>query len=124
MPNLKTIKFSKNWNRKLDNEVFTTIRKKGYWVKPGDDAAIVLNEKVYKWVHCIGAVEIPFVNICGSVIACDTGLIGIEAIQVFEQLGINTTSDTEQCTLLVLKSIPRPAAYSSPEASINFKLNI
>lgn len=108
MENLKTIKFSQNWNRKLDNIIFTTIRKKGYWINWGDKAAIVLNEKVYKWVECIGKTELPFINICGSVIACDTGTIGAQAIEVFEKLGINTLSETEQCTLYVLKSIPNP----------------
>lgn len=122
MANLKTIKFSQNWNKKLDNHIFTTIRKKGYWVNHGDDVAIVLNDKVYKWARCIGKVEIPFIQICGSVIACDTGLIGTEAIKVFEQLGINTSSDTEQCTLYVLKSVPRPSEYSHPEASVQFQM--
>jgi hypothetical protein len=124
MADLKTIKFSKNWNKKLDNEIFTTIRKKGFYVNHGDNVAIVLNDKLYKWVTCIGKNEIPFINICGSIIACDTGLIGMDAIQTFEQLGINTTSGTEECCLLVLKSIPRPGAFTHPEAHINLKLNI
>jgi hypothetical protein len=108
MENLKSIKFSNNWNRKLDNIIFTTIRKKGYWINWGDKAAIVLNDKVYKWVECIGKTEIPFISICGSVIATDTGLFGAEAIQIFEKLGINTLSESEPCTLLVLRSIPNP----------------
>lgn len=110
---LKTIKFSQNWNRKLDNVIFTTIRKINYWVNHGDKAAIVLNGNVYKWVECIGKTEIPFINICGSIIACDTGLIGIEAIKIFENLGINTLSENEKCTLLVLKSIPNPQMKNS-----------
>lgn len=109
MAELKTIKFSTNWNKKLDCEIFTTIRKKGYWINWGDKAAIVLNDKVYKWVTCIGKTEIPFINICGATIACDTGLIGAEALQLFERLGINTISETEQCTLLVFKTIPNPS---------------
>lgn len=108
MEQLKTIKFSTNWNKKLDCEIFTTIRKKGYWINYGDQAAIELNGKVYKWVTCIGKKEIPFINICGSTIACDLGLIGAPALQIFENLGINTISETEQCTLLILKSIPNP----------------
>jgi len=124
MADLKTIKFSKNWNKKLDNEIFTTIRKKEYWINHGDNAAIVLNDKVYKWVTCIGKVELPFINICGSIIACDTGMFGKEALQIFENMGINTLSETEQCTLLVLKSIPRPGAYTNTEAHINLKLNL
>lgn len=119
---MKTIKFSQNWNRKLDNEIFTTIRQKGYWVRHGDCAAIVLKDKLYKWVTCIGAAEIPFINICGSVIACDTGLIGTPALQLFESMGINTTSESECCTLLVLKSIPKPVENSNPEAAVQFGL--
>lgn len=105
---MKTIKFSQNWNRKLDNEIFTTIRKAGYWIEHGDTVAIVLNDKVYKWAQCIGKNEIPFINICGSIIACDTGMIGAQALQLFESLGINTVSEKEPCCLLVLKSVPNP----------------
>jgi hypothetical protein len=105
---IKSVKFSTNWNRKLDCEIFTTIRKKGYWINWGDKVAVILNDKTYKWAECIGKTEIPFINICGSTIACDTGLIGATALQLFEKLGINTLLETEQCTLLVFKSIPNP----------------
>lgn len=117
---IKSVKFSTNWNRKLDCEIFTTIRKKGYWINWGDKCAIALNDKVYKWAECIGKTEIPFINICGSIIACDTGLIGAPALEIFERLGINTISEIEQCTLYVLKTIPNPQTsknkyYGSPK---------
>ncbi len=119
---LKTIKFSKNWNGKLDNEIFTTIRKKECGIIHGDKAAIVLIDRVYKWVQCVGFTSCKFAELSPVLLAIDTGIADLSVHNVFKQCGINSVDTDCEIDFLLLKSIPRPHEFINPETAINLKL--
>lgn len=119
---LKTIKFDKNWNGKLSNEVFTTIRKKGYGINHGDKAAIVLVDRVFKWVQCVGVTTCYFSDLSPVLLAIDTGVTDTSVHGLFKRFGIDSYDLGCEVDFLVLKSIPRPHEFTNPETAIAMDL--
>lgn len=113
MSDFKTIKFSTNWNRKLDNLIFTSIRKANHYVNNGDRVAIVLNDKLYKWAEVIAISECKFSEI-GPVLLClDTGYDYEGAIKLFDQMGIKRNPGDAPIKFYLLKTIVNPASEST-----------
>lgn len=106
----KAIIFSHNWNNKLDNDIFTTIRthspdKERYYRKNiGLDFDVVLNCKDKCKVQLIGIEVKPFDKINDDILILDTGLMSIIDIEkVFYKFGMNTIKD--KMIILILKKI-------------------
>lgn len=116
---LKTIKFNKNHNGKLNNDVFTTIRKQNYGIALGDCAAIVLMDKVYKWVECVGVTTQWYADLSPVIIACDTGICDETVHILFNACGIHSRNPATMVDLLVLKTIPRPKHLMNPETQVS-----
>lgn len=104
----KTIKFKKNYNGKLSNEFFTTIRNANYAVAPGDYCVIVLNDKVFKWVQCVSSTSMWIMDIPPVVLITDTGLNEIEAKALLITCGIRAERSAEMIDLILLKTVDRP----------------
>lgn len=94
------IKFSHNWNNKLDNVIFTTIRKKdvySYYSQRLDEPFMVM----LKGVHVGDAVLIEcrvddFVSIPKELLMVDTGTSDYH--QIFKRFGVVDT-----CVILTFK---------------------
>lgn len=108
MSDFKTIKFSNNWNRKLDNNIFTTIRKIEHYVLNGDRVAIVLNDKLYKWAIVTAMIECEFRELGVVLLMCDTGYEIEETLNIFKNMGIMPHPGTDKIKVFVLKTIPKP----------------
>lgn len=113
MSNFKTIKFSQNWNRKLDNLIFTTIRKGNHYVNLGDKVAIVVNDKLYKWAEVIGCAECNFSEVGPVLLSLDTGLLPDNARKVFNDMGITSYPEDTPIKFFHLVTIVNPAADTS-----------
>lgn len=128
MNDFKTIKFSQNWNRKLDNIIFSTIRKENYYVELNDKVAIVLNDKLYKWCEVIAVATCKFIEIGPILLTLDTGYEYEAAIKIFDNMGIPRYPGDTLVKFYLLKSIENPKV-SLPEKivkaqDINLKLNL
>lgn len=119
---LKTLKFQKNYNNKLDADIFTTIRKKACGIEHGDSVAIVLNDRVYKWVSCIGHTTCLFSDLSPILLAIDTGIADTSVHALFKRFGIDSEDLNCEVDFLLLKSIPRPQEYVNPETYIQTHL--
>lgn len=119
---LKTLKFQKNYNNKLNCDVFTTLRKKGCGIHRGNKVAIVLNDKVYKWVEIIDVVEINYQDIPPILLAIDTGITDSSVHALFERFGVIDHSRDTEVAIITCLSIPRPHEYSNPETAIQLSL--
>lgn len=108
MSEFKTIKFSNNWNRKLDNIIFTTIRKANHYIDLNDKVAIVLNDKLYKWAQVICIAEGLFSQVSEFTICTDTGYEIMPALKIFENMGITKFPVDTPIKIIVLRSIENP----------------
>lgn len=97
---LHKLEFSRNWNEKLNNNIFQTIRKKNHPIKMGDQVDIYLQGKYIKRVVCIADTQAHFVDISVAQLAIDTGYWGDAAKQIFRNFGINVDDPAEIVTLL------------------------
>jgi len=113
MSDFKTIKFSTNWNRKLDNLIFSTIRKASHYVNNGDRVAIVLNDKLYKWCEVIAVSECKFNEIGPILLMLDTGYELEGALKIFDNMGIPRAPGDEPVKFYVLKTIVNPKSNST-----------
>ena len=97
---MKAIKFIHNWNNKIDNPVFTTIRSysesklKYYCDSVGDDFEILLKgEKVGECV-LVGVAPIPYGLVQPQLLMLDTGMTNLEEIdKLFKKFGVKTRED-------------------------------
>jgi hypothetical protein len=101
MPN-KILKFSTNWNNKLNCTVFSTIRKHTHNVNIGDICDIELKGAVIKHAQCIHTEVMPFRDLNWATLAVDTGYLA-GAITIFKNFGIDTDKDSVK--ILILKTI-------------------
>ena len=107
---MKEIKFSHNWNKKLDNDIFTTIRKHTnpkeiyYRNSIGYEFDIILKDRLAGQAKLIGIEVKEFSKINDNVLILDTGLISVVEIEkVFYKFGLNTIHD-KMIVLLFQKS--------------------
>ena len=98
---MNKIKFSHNWNNKLSNNIFTTIRKhtkakeEYYREQLGEIFDIYLNNLMLpSQVRLVGVEVNGFNKINDNVLMLDTGLRSIIDIEkVFYKFGLNTIQD-------------------------------
>ncbi len=111
----KTVKFKMNFNGKLDNSIFTTIRAANYGVAQHDYCVIVLNDRVYKWVQCIEVSTLWFGDISQMIVATDTGLTGSAVHDLFNKCGLITQQHSTMVDLILFKTVVRPKIkYDKP----------
>jgi hypothetical protein len=67
------IKFSKNWNHKLSNDIFTTIRLQSDYYYKGAQYQVILNDQLLYNAVCIDVVLYSFEGIPDYVLMTDTG---------------------------------------------------
>lgn len=90
----KQIKFSHNWNNKLDDSIFTTIRSstpeklKCYKDLVGYGFDVLLKNKKYCYAELQEAEEFLFDEIPDGLIMMDTGMNLTDAQQLFSDFGI------------------------------------
>lgn len=119
----KTIKFSQNWNNKLSNNIFTTIRKPGFWVNDGDFCVIVLNDKLYCYAKCIDKRTQKLANIDPLIIQTDIGDELDVCRKVLSKLDLDYNDLEQYVDILLLKRMPEPSALNV-ELSKALKLDL
>lgn len=97
---MNTIQFSHNWNNKLDNNIFTTIRKwtpekeDFYDRKIGHIFEVQLKNKRYGDAELIHAEKIDYQDLEYYLKILDTGLSEKkEQDGIFQNFGIDTSKD-------------------------------
>lgn len=96
---MKTIKFSHNWNNKLNNDIFTTIRKstpgkKDYYLDSiCDTFEVSLNGKIRGEVCLIMVEEMKFKDIPITIFRLDTGLDDSRTEELFFKFGMKSPDD-------------------------------
>ena len=89
-----TIKFSKKWNNKLDNDIFTTIRSS--WGPMGDKQEyyqnnigatfnVLLAGKKHSQVKLINVSKYNFEDLPETIIMTDTGMNWTDAVHMFRR---------------------------------------
>ena len=102
---MPVIKFSHNWNGKLDNNIFTTIRratprKTDYYIgHHGDVFDVHLNKLSYCDSKLIEVAIMPLSEINHSLLMLDTGCQ--EYLEIFQKFGVYV--DTEVLLLTYKK---------------------
>lgn len=111
---MKTIKFSRNWNGKLNNRVFSTIRKDrdGYYQsKEGDIFNVVHNNSVIFTARLVSARSMPFKDIPNELLTLDTGRTDFkEAMGIFQTFygaGFNTA---DKFNILIFERLDKKEA--------------
>lgn len=101
---MNNIKFSHNWNNKLNHYIFTTIRKytedkfSYYCHQLGHNFNVILDSKTICNAELIAIETLEFINAPRGLLHVDTGLVDSNAIYtLFRQFGIN-----ESTTIIVL----------------------
>lgn len=94
------IKFCKNWNGKLDNKVFTTIRrsegqKQAYYRHClGETFNVLLEGAEYDKAKLVDVKVVKFCDIPPFVLACDTGETDVSRIKsIFQEFGLRSAQD-------------------------------
>lgn len=89
------IKFSENWNRKLDNYIFTTVRKfteekyKYYQDQIDKHFEVMLEGNVIGFAKLIEVEKRNFLDVGRTMLRLDTGIISGDAImRLFDEFGI------------------------------------
>jgi len=94
------IRFSKNWNNKLNQKYFTTIRKYSksrltyYLNRENKIFDVMLNGKKVCEAKLISAEAMQFIDLPDAFLMVDTGLPLNEAIELFKKMGIETVTDS------------------------------
>lgn len=97
---MKSISFVHNWNKKLDCDVFTTIRsntdveKYAYYYKSiGEVFQVLLNGVDYGRAELLGVNATGLGFIGPELLMVDTGTVSvIKALEIFESFGLNSHS--------------------------------
>lgn len=96
---MKNIKFLHNWNRKLDCDVFTTIRRhtkakeKYYLDSVGEEFDILLNGVTYCYARLENVYTSRLIDLLYPLLRLDTGASSIEgAFEVFKRFGLGDDS--------------------------------
>lgn len=104
---INTISFQHNWNNKLDNIIFTTIRSdkddkyKYYYSNLNKVFSVMLDDKEYCKARLIGIESKLLDHIMIPLLMVDTGAHGRkEAMEVFQHFGLKEDS---KALILVFK---------------------
>ena len=113
----RIINFQENWNKKLDNKIFTTIRKVGIPIRENEICEIHLKGRLYKWATVISVKECFFHEIAMGILITDTGYSGDHMFKLFEAFGLNVADSNQKVLLYYLKSSDRMVSLSDINAS-------
>lgn len=110
----KQVKFSHNWNNKLDNDVFTTIRRytpekyRYYMSSVGETFDVVLKEKLYNTAILEGLfVAEKFSDIHDCIIMLDTGMTDPPKFNgLFANFGIKVETKSIILVFKCIKPLP------------------
>lgn len=105
---MRTINFTTNWNNKLDNKVFTTIRKSFIPIQPGSAVEISLKGKLYCWATVKECILCKFSDINPLILWLDTGYTPEESRTLFKNFGIDTDNPNAECMLLIFERRVKP----------------
>lgn len=105
---MRTINFSYNWNNKLDNKVFTTIRANFIPVEPGTTLKIHLKNKLYCWAKVRECIKCKFSDINPLIIWLDTGYTPEESYKIFKNMGLDINDKNQDCMLLIFERAHKP----------------
>jgi len=103
---MKTIRFSHNWNNKLDCNVFTTIRKytdekfEYYSDAVGKPFKVLLKKAVVCEAELHSVVCMNSCNLDASLLMTDTGLEPPEARELLRRFGVG---DEDKVLILIFK---------------------
>jgi hypothetical protein len=128
---LHTIRFSYNWNKKLDCDVFATMRTStGKNWNPGELALVDLKNQVYGVAEVVSVVPIPFSKITLQVALLDTGYNLAEFQDILIKMYPETKPDTvfrwiffrwkEHFPTLLRKKLLAEKENQQPENTIEF----
>lgn len=114
----KTIKFSKNWNGKLNNLFFTTIRKSPFWVNENDFCVIALENKLFKYAKCVKKETTSLKDINPALLMSDIGLDIDGCIKVLANLGLDYNDLNCTVEVLTLKTMPSQSQYAQAVTNV------
>lgn len=88
---INNIKFMRNWNKKLDNKLFITIRKHSDYhsTKIGEEFYVILNNIQYSKAKLLNVTPKKFCDIDKLILILDTG--SIEYSDIFKRLEVKET---------------------------------
>ena len=93
---MKSIKFHHNWNKKLDCDVFTTIRRHTppkeiyYRYNEGQIFDVIVDGKSYCQARLYDVQKEVLASLDDRLLFCDTG--SLKPYEVFESFGLKPTS--------------------------------
>ena len=92
----------RNWNKKLDNKLFTTIRKHSdyYSTKIGEEFYVILNNIQYSKARLLKVEIIKFSDIDKLILILDTG--SLEYSNIYKRLGVK---ETDMVDILLFEKI-------------------
>lgn len=105
---MRTINFSYNWNNKLDNKVFTTIRSRFIPIEPGTSVTIALKNKTYCFAKVKECILCKFADINPLIIYLDTGYSPAEAYEIFKNMGLDINDKNQDCMLMIFERAHKP----------------
>ena len=108
---MKNIKFQHNWNRKLDCDVFTTIRRhtqakeEYYRDSVGEEFEVLLNGVIYCYARLENMYCDRLINSPNAMLMVDTGATSAySAYEVFGRFGLNGDSQVIVLTFCLYTS--------------------
>ena len=114
---MNRIKFSHNWNNKLDNNIFTTIRRytdekrRYYNAQVGKPFISILNDKEHSICELLGTEVRILKDLTEGLVCVDTGQTYEEALKTFKKF--NCSRDTEVIILTFKRIKPLQPTKSS-----------
>lgn len=102
---MKQIKFSQNWNNKLDCNYFTTIRLLSKKYQVGETYEIVENEKVKCKAIAIDVRSLKVDSLNDFICYLDTGYNKEETIAMFQKMYAKVDLSKTFLALVLLKKI-------------------
>lgn len=100
-----TIRFAANYNNKLYNKYFTTIRKDTHFAQVGQIVDVELNGKGVMLAQVKEVETHLFSKIPQALIMCDTGLNYADSLLLFSSLQIEVTKPTTKVKIILLEAV-------------------
>lgn len=104
---MNEIKYSNNWNKKLDCDVFTTIRISNDKYQVGSEYSVNLRNREYKRVTIIGKKTILMSDINDWIAGLDAGMGAEEFKRFLKKMyhGKNLNWETQKLDFILQKTI-------------------
>lgn len=102
---MEQIKFSQNWNNKLDCNCFTTIRLFSKKYIKNKTFEIVLKDKVLFQAESVEVYKISIDKLNDYICFLDTGYSKEETIEIFKKMYSSVDFSTQMLALILLKKV-------------------